>query len=1001
MSVISSIILSLASAAPLAQNAAPGPDFDREVRPILAENCFACHGPDKDAREGKLRLDKRDRVMGISGGDAVVVAGDREASELWYRISTDFGEDKMPPQKHRKVLTAEEIETLGRWIDDGAPWAEHWAFVPPTRPELPTVTDQDWPRDEIDLFILAAMEARAQSFNSDALPTTVRPNVEAQKSKWLRRASLALTGLPPTRFEMKAFLADESTAAYSVVVDRLLNSKSYGEHMASAWLDGARYADTNGYQNDFHRAQWPWRDWVISAFNQNLPYDQFVTWQLAGDLLPDPSDEQILATGFGRNHRTVTEAGSIDEEWRVENVVDRVETTSTVFMGLTMACARCHDHRYDPITQKEFYSFYDFFNSQDEKGVFQETRGNAGPTIRVPSDEQLQQLDELTASVDVAKQQHADAVASREHDFSEWKKSLPEKTKNEKLELWSDIVRLNKVEDPRPDLGQHFSPEHDQAFSFSAWVRPRSDGTVIGKMDAEAAYRGIDLTLIENRKIAVHLIHNWPSNAVKVVSNTALQNDVWNHVAASYDGSGKASGVQIYFNGVAVDSRVAADTLNGSILTDVPLRLGQRSTREHLNGDIFGARFDLNPEFDTGVVQNDAFGLWATLQNQAPDSALSNADLEQVFASCFHPASLESRNTLQQKQQQLNNFQKDIPTVMVMKDLAAKRATYLLQRGRYDAPATEEILQAGVPVALPGWDNSYPQNRLGLAQWLVNPNHPLTARVAVNRIWQQLYGTGLVKTSENFGIQGSRPSHPALLDWLALEFVDSGWNIKMLQKRIVLSATFRQSSSADPQNYADDPENYWLSRGPRFRLTAETIRDQALAASGLLVQKIGGPPTRPHQPAGLWTELAGGAGQGPYVEDKGDGLWRRSIYTHRKRSVPHPTLTTFDAPSFETCLVRRPRTNTPLQALATLNDPTYVEAARRLGADMMEQDLPHQKRLAWGFEQLTCRQPSAAELKILSDALSSELRYTPKDPSAAWAAVAAILLNLDEVLNCD
>lgn len=993
MPVISSILLSLAALASAAQSDATSPDFDREVRPILADNCFACHGPDKEGRKGKLRLDKRDRVMGLAGGDAVVVPGNREDSELWYRITADYKDDRMPPIDHGKSLTAAEIEILGKWIDGGAPWAEHWAFVSPVKPKQPKVINGEWPRNSLDLFVLAALERDGW-----------KPNREADKNKWLRRVTLALTGLPPSEDELHRFLADDSVNAYENVVDRLFASPAYGEHMAAAWLDGARYADTNGYQNDFHRAQWPWRDWVVQAFNRNLPFDQFATWQLAGDLLPNASDEQILATGFGRNHRTVTEAGSIDEEWRVENVVDRVETTGTVFMGLTMGCARCHDHRYDPITQKEFYSFYGFFNSQDERGVYQETRGNAGPMIKVPSELEKLRLAELKKEVDVAETHHLDAVAQRTVEFEAWSDAMATQSASNN-DAWKDIVRLNKNEDPRPNLGNElFSPEQDQAFYMSAWVRPRSDGSVIAKMDAEAAYRGVDLTLIENRKIAVHLIHNWPNNAIKVVSNVALEDGVWNHVGASYDGSGKAAGVQLFLNGKAVDAGVAADSLDGSILTDTPLRLGQRSTREHIRGDLHTARFEMATADEDKVgmhVRVDAHGLWRIVHKQSKADALSRQDLEQVFATCFHPASRQSRVALQKQKAALADYEKKIPSVMVMKDRAEPRPNYLLNRGLYDQPVTEENLPTGIPAVLPGWKESYPRNRLGLAQWMVAPDNPLASRVAVNRLWQQLFGVGLVKTSENFGIQGSRPSHPQLLDWLAVEFVQSGWDVQAMQKRIVLSATFRQSSSASPQAYADDPENLRLARGPRYRLTAEQVRDQALAASGLLVQKLGGPPTRPHQPPGLWTELAGGAGQGAYVQDTNDGLWRRSLYTHRKRSVPHPTLTTFDAPSFEVCTVRRPRTNTPLQALATLNDPTYVQAARRLGERLMKRTGNDGEKLDWAFELLTCRPPTDQERAILKQALYAELRFTPKDPAAAWTAVAAILLNLDEVLNCD
>jgi hypothetical protein len=767
----------LGSAASVASaRAAERVDFRRDVLPILSQNCFLCHGPDAKTRKADLRLDLKESALRHE--DPVIVPGKSGESELIRRISSRDHDEMMPPPKSGRKLTARQIEVLTRWIDQGAGWAKHWAFETPRLPALPAVKDTSWSKNPIDRFVLARLEAEG-----------LAPSPEAKRSTLIRRVALDLIGLPPAANDIDTFLARAGPCAYEQLVDRLLASPHYGERMAMDWLDGARYADTNGYQNDFARTMWPWRDWVIAAFNHNQPFDHFVMEQLGGDLLKDASLAQKVATGFNRNNRTVTEAGSIDEEWRVENAVDRVETTATVMLGLTMGCARCHDHKYDPISQTEFYQFFAFFNSVNEKGVYTEQRGNVPPLLLLPRPADKKRLGELDAGIAGAK-------------------ARKDKKQEEKL-------TKEKAED-----------------------------------------------------------------------------------------------------------------------------------------------------------------------------------------------------------------EKRIPSVMVMEDTPKPRPTFVLKRGRYEMPDTSRRVEPGVPSCLPPLPAGAPRSRLGLARWLTAPDNPLLARVTVNRIWQHHFGVGLVKTAENFGIQGEPPSHPELLDWLATELVRTGWDLKALHRLIVTSATYRQTSGANSALLSRDPENRLLARGPRYRLPAEVVRDNALAIAGLLATQIGGPSQKPYQPPGLWEELAGGAGEGPYVQDKGAGLYRRSLYVYRKRTVPHPALATFDAPSRETCQVKRARTNTPLQALELLNDVTYVEAARRLAELTLAQGgRGKEERIAFAFRRATARVPSPAELAVLARGLdryrhafasdresaaklvhhgdSLLLRQYDPPELAAYTALAGVILNLDEVITLE
>ncbi|HMF16011.1 MAG TPA: PSD1 and planctomycete cytochrome C domain-containing protein, partial [Gemmataceae bacterium] len=744
---------------------APRIDFARQIRPILSENCFRCHGPDHEERKAKLRLDIKASAFGkLRSGGHAIVPGNSKKSELIARITDQDPSVRMPPAKINKHLTPQQIELLRQWIDQGAEWHEHWAFVPPARPELPKVKKKDWPRNGIDHFILARLEKEG-----------LQPSPETDRATLIRRLTLDLTGLPPTPAEVNAFLADKSPNAYEKVVDRLLKSSHYGERMALEWLDAARYADTHGYHIDAGRDMSRWREWVIDAFNRNLPFDQFTVDQLAGDLLPKATLAQKVASGFNRNHMINFEGGAIPQEYHAAYIVDRVNTTATVWLGLTVACAQCHDHKYDPISQKEFYQLYAFFHNVPENGL-DGSRGNAAPVLKAPSRAQQKELDALAKEAkDIEKQ----------------------------LAL------------------------------------PKSDGKKL-------------------------------------------------------------------------------------------------------------------------------------------------------------------RARLAKIQQEKAQIEKNIPTTMVMEEMGKPRDTFVLIRGQYDKPGQK--VHAGVPAALPPLPTGAPANRLGLARWLVSPDNPLTARVIVNRYWQMIFGTGLVKTAEDFGSQGEQPSHPELLDWLAVEFREPSsaplgvggkthWNIRGMVRLIVTSSTYRQSSRVTPELLAKDSDNRLLARGARFRLQAEFIRDQALAVSGLLNREIGGPSVFPYQPAGLWQELASRTDSKNwsaqfFVQSHGKDLYRRSMYTFWKRTSPPPQMIALDAPDREVCTVRRSRTNTPLQALILMNDPTYVEASRKFAERIMTEAKTTEERITLGFRLATARNPNEKEIAVLKKVLDKQLAVYRQDTKAAMKLLA-------------
>lgn len=1044
------LILCLAALLPATVRAEDAPlDFAHDILPILSDRCYLCHGPDAEARAAGLRLDSFESATAeTDSGIHAIVPGDPQASELVRRIVSREDWEQMPPPDSGKTLSAEEIELLTRWVAQGARYKQHWAFEPVKRPEVPVVANEGWVQNPIDRFVLAKLEASGLS-----------PSPPAEPGKLARRIYFDLVGLPPTVQQMRDFAASESPTAVAKLADRLFASPHYGERMAITWLDGARYADSNGYQNDFARHMWPWRDWVIHAFNNNMPYDQFAIEQLAGDLLPGATRSQRVATGFNRNNRTVTEAGSIEEEWLVENVADRVETTSTVFLGLTMGCARCHDHKYDPISQREFFEFYAFFNNITEKGVVVETRGNVAPLIKVPSAEQERQLSELDRQIEelrlkIESDENHSAPGSQIEQLDQLAKtarsaptgrvilavddsqqdrvlSEAERTGNERLQRVDYVESLPgfaaKFQHGGLSYGDIWSPNRKEPFTWSLWVRPTSIGTLVSRMDSSNQWRGFDITLLEGNRLSVHLIHAWPGNALKVISEQPLELDRWSHCTVTYDGSSRAKGIRCYINGQRVKLEVETDSLRDAVDTKEPLRLGQRSNEFYFTGELAEVELFDQALSATQIRKQLASKLAKLLRQQMalPEQSPARRNLAEsrelaslLLASNPSPA----REQLAELEQQRTAFESKLPTVMVMEERQQRRPTYVLKRGVYDQPDLDQPVEADVPDFLPPLGEG-PHDRLSLAKWIVSPDNPLTARVAVNRLWTKFFGRGLVRTPENFGVQAEPPSHPALLDWLAMELIESGWDLQHIQRLIVTSATYQQSSVRTPALQARDANNTLLARGPRVRLPAELIRDNALAASGLLTTTIGGPSVMPYQPEGLWSELAGGAYE-TYTQDHGEALYRRSLYIYRKRTVPHPTLGTFDAPSWEICQISRSATNTPQQALALLNDVAYLEASRKLAERMLDRPQQPQEQLAWAFEQLTARPATSAELKKLVAVLEKYQLHFAADPAAAkefiqhgesprgatnvddptlaaYTAVASLMLNLDEVVTKD
>jgi len=969
--------------------------------------------------------------------ERAIVPGRPDQSLLCRKIFAADPSEAMPPPDSNLTLTAPEKERLRRWISEGAHYQPHWAYVPlPDSVRLPSVKNKKWPRNEIDYFILARLESEG-----------LRPSHEADRLRWLRRVSYDLTGLPPMPREAQAFLADKSSAAWEKVVDRLLASPHFGQRMAVPWLDSARYADSYGYQSDLLCPTWPYRDWVVDAFNRNLPYSQFILDQLAGDLIPDADDSTRLATAFDRLHRQTNEGGSIEEEWRTEYVSDRIHTFSTAFLGLTFECTRCHDHKFDPLTQKDYYSLGAFFNSIDEWGLYNDTEHVPTPSMLVATAAQKKAMSATAVALQDTETNLARAGDEAEPAFQQWLAGTNLAADIPGLGAWFklDAVTASNVFPNAVNptnfsgnlggnklAGQSVKFDGDDALSFPgtggkflAWdpytaifwlylpstltnaiICQRENGT-------DAGFYGVELSLDEGRLKFV-IKRFWPGNALAVRSLETVPSGQWVQVGMSYDGSAKAEGMTLILNGRTAPAEIIRNHL-------------YKSPGNGGDGLSFGALFR-----STGLKDGRLRDLRIYSRPLAPlevqqlydNHALSDA-LAAKDATLLRPyyltalSQIVARARVERCEAVKNYFQaRDaVEEVSIMEELPKPRPAYILARGRYDAPKTDDrrVVRA-TPAILSPFPAGAPTNRLGLAQWLVEPNHPLTARVAVNRFWQMLFGRGIVATTENFGVQGAPPSHPELLDWLARDFVNSHWDVKALLKKIVLSATYRQDSRQRSDLREKDPENALLARGPSQRLPAEMIRDTALAASGLLNDDVGGPPVSPYSTGDLWRES--NTMSPAYRQSVGTALYRRSLYTVWKRTAPMPDMTEFDAPSREFCVVKRSSTSTPQQAFVLLNDTQFVEAARVLAEKSMQQGgAKIRDQIQFAFWRLTARPPEPEELELL-DNLWMEQKETfdkeparalqlislggcKRDPNLAPADLAAMTIVAQAILNLD
>ena len=996
--------------------AAADVSFDRDVLPILSENCFKCHGPDANARKAGLHFDTKEGAFRVRDGETVIIPKNSAKSELVRRVSSTEADYMMPPPNSNKKLTQKQIETLKRWVDEGATWSKHWAYVPLGHPAVPSTginpVARKRIRNPIDAFILARLAKEGLGLSP-----------EAPREEWLRRVTLDLTGLPPTLQEAEAFLKDQSPNAYENVVDRLLRSPRFGERMAADWLDLARFADTHGYQSDRFRPMWPYRDWVISAFNRNLPFDQFVIWQLAGDLLPNATKEQRLATAFNRLHMQNEEGGIVEEEFRVAYVTDRVTTFGTTFLGQTFECCRCHDHKFDPFTQKDFYSLFAFFQNIDESGQTSYfTDAMPVPTLLLSTPEQDKKLAELQAKITAKEKEITAERARAAAAFAGWLKNRPKELAIAGLiaDFDFDEIQNNKIKN-HADAGKpgmaHESPKiaagyrknsamlnGENGFEFPGLghfrrTDPFTLSLVIGvggetpapravvlhhsKAPIDAGSRGYEL-LLKDGRVAFGLHHMWPGNSLKVRSKRALRPGTMTHVAVTYDGSSQANGISIYFNGEPVDFEVIRDGLtkdisyeNGEPNLQLGFRFRDNGFKNGLVDDLKIFNRALTPlEIGRVAGSPSAAETW-----QQPADRLSESQRKQLFDEFFATAcepAKKLRAELQALRAEQSRLVNPIAEIMVMKEMEHPKPAYILKRGAYDAHG--EPVSANTPATLPPLHAANP-NRLDLARWLIQPDHPLTGRVTVNRLWQMMFGRGIVETSENFGRTGASPTHPELLDWLARDLIDHGWDVKRCLKQIALSSTYRQSATVTPELLAKDPYNHLLARMPARRLTAEMLRDQALFVSGLLVDKIGGPSVYPYQPDGIWNEAMG---RPHYPRSKGPDLYRRSLYTVWKRTAPPPAMVTFDAADRSICTARRQSTSTPLQSLVLLNDPQIVEAARFLGERILKEGgHSRTEQAAWAFQTVTCRKPNEKELELLVKLFDEQKELFAGDAKAA------------------
>jgi hypothetical protein len=1019
-------------------------DYNIHVKPILSDKCFLCHGPDAARRAADLRLD----VPGFVVGD-----------DILSRIFSEDPDFVMPETSAKIPLSDYEKAVIAKWIEQGADYADHWAFTPPERPEPPTVAEAEWNEHPIDQFIRRQQEAKGFGFTP-----------EADRDLLLRRLSFDLTGLPPTPQEIAGFESDRSPDAYEKQVDRLLATSAYGERMATQWMDLARYADTHGYTVDRYRDMSPWRDWVIKKMNENQPYDEFVTWQLAGDLLPNATREQVLATGFNRLHPQNLEGGIIEEEFRSAYVADRADVFGVGLLGLTISCAKCHDHKFDPISQRNYYEFYSYFNNVDEAGLIPWDGATPPPRLDLPTE---RQDSIITFLKDLEKKQEAAIVSVTKGNLGkadEWidKEGYHRLAPATGLRAHFPLNDARLANAVRPSekgkMDRKFSPNEspelteghnsrgllldgdawvdlhpvgvyrrDEPFSISVWAKIPRDlktGFLFHKGQGTRLHgeRGYHLYL-DTFGLQLLMAHVNPGNSIVEFAKMDVPRDEWIQLTTTYDGSSRAAGYKLFLNGEELQTEVQNDDLSRDIIfhdmTDAiyadviepGLQIGARWRGKGLRGTVVDDIMVYNRELSPLEVLRSGNPEVAKQLLAKRATALSAKEkdlLREHYLTVNLPAYKTARKELLATRSRLVDSMEFVKEIMVIREMEAPRQTHILDRGQYDAPTEAVVTQTPDWIA-PNVEGA-PANRLGLAQWMFQPGHPLTARVAVNRYWLQLFGRGLVKTAEDFGNQGEMPTHPELLDWLATEYISNGWDTKALLKTIVMSRAYRMSSKPESEEQRlADVDNVWLARGPSGRLAAEMIRDNALAASGLLNDKIGGKSVKPYQPEGLWK-----MNNAVYEQDEGDDLYRRSLYVFWKRTVPHPTLGTFDVPNRNECTVRRQETNTPLQALVLMNDPAFVEAARILGSRITAAT-NRDAAITEVFTYLSGRPPAEEEINLLRQLRKKEMDvfsdypgkadgwlsagYTRADPKlnplevAADAVLASVIINSDAVIT--
>ena len=1006
-------------------------DFNFHVKPILSDRCFSCHGPDENTRKAGLRLDLEEEAFSkLASGERAFVSNKPGSSASVHRILSEDPEIHMPPPESNLSLSATEKAMIIKWIAQGAAWKKHWAFAKPEKPKTETA-DKTWiAHNEVDDFIQQLL--KQQGF---------QPSPEAGKERLLRRVSMDLTGLPPTISELDAFLTDENSDAYEKAVDRLLQTDANAERLAVDWMDISRYADSHGLHADGWRLMWPWRDWVINSFKENMPYDQFITWQLAGDLLPNATKEQKLATAFNRNHPMTAEGGAIEEEFRLNYVWDRAETVGTALMGLTVACARCHDHKFDPISQKDYFQLTAFFNNVKELGMTGDD-GNYGPMLALPNEQTEKQLQTLENTIETKERQLL-LTKKEVADLDTYIKQLPKNIKENGLIAYYPLDEITKkgntyladnnknaTAGKAPEIVKgkkgnalKFTGEYDEvylrnipnfewtdAFSGAVWIHTtkrenlKTQQIVGTSGDKNNFWRGWDFYLDSLNTINVRLIHSLPHNYIHVKTKDSIKINEWKHVGFSYDGSGKAKGLSLFIDGKKAAIEIGYDQLYKSIKTvqsgkhtpyDQPIKVAKSYRGFTGENGIFKGALDEIRMYNREVGEAEMTAI-ADLEN-------TSIQLTKELSAEFSINKSSKVHVIQKELKELRNhwleLMMPVMEVMVMEEMPENRQAYAYNRGDYAQPMYE--VYANTPEVLPAFSDAYPKNRLGLSKWLFSDDNPLTARVTVNRYWQMVFGKGLVSTPQDFGVQGALPTHPELIDWLAVDFMESGWDVKALLKTMVMSHTYRQSSEASIAMREKDPNNTFLARSNSYRLTAEMIRDNALAASGLLVHKVGGKSVKPYQPGNLWMEKNTFSNMLlKYKESMGDSLYRRGLYTFVRRNSPHPVMTAFDAPNREVCIVQRESTNTPLQALILMNDTQFVEASKVLAARMQKEGGSSlDEQIAYGFRLAVSRYPKEEEKAILKEIYMEQQERFTREPAEARRLLSVGKKQLDNALD--